>query len=70
MIKFYTGMSFSLFVNKYRIQDVIKELERDEGNSKFTLAYIYSKAGFKNQTTFNKYFKDIMKMTPSEYMKK
>jgi YesN/AraC family two-component response regulator len=67
-IKINRDMNFNAFVNNYRIEK-IKEMIQ-ENNSKFTLEYIYSSSGFKNQSTFNKVFKLIEGITPSEYYKK
>ncbi len=31
--------------------------------------FVYTEAGFKNQSTFNRVFKQIEGMTPSEYIR-
>jgi YesN/AraC family two-component response regulator len=67
-IKVSRNMNFNTFVNTYRI-DKIKEMIQ-ENQSKYTLEYIYSSAGFKNQSTFNKVFKLVEGITPSEYYKR
>ncbi len=69
-IKFYANMNFSLFLNKYRINTIVEEFHKNDDYSRYNMTYIYSKAGFKNQSTFNQSFKFFMKMTPSEYIKK
>ncbi|WP_370567614.1 helix-turn-helix domain-containing protein [Dysgonomonas sp. Marseille-P4677] len=33
------------------------------------MRYIYSSAGFRHQSTFNKVFKELEGITPSEYIK-
>jgi AraC-like DNA-binding protein len=62
-------MNFSTFVNYYRITDAKKQISENYLN-KFTLKYIYTSSGFKNQSTFNKAFKQIEGITPTEYYKK
>lgn len=68
-IQNYEGVNFRTFVNKYRIT-LVKELMEKDLHNKYTISYIYSVAGFRNQSTFNKTFKDIEGITPSEYIKK
>ncbi len=58
-------MNFNFFVNKYRIE-YAKELLENKNNYD-RISDIYRKVGFKQQTTFNKVFKNFVKLTPSEY---
>jgi AraC-like DNA-binding protein len=67
-IKINRDMNFSTFVNIYRINKVKEMIKGNQ--SKFTLEYIYVSSGFRNQSTFNKVFKLIEGMTPSEYYRK
>jgi AraC-like DNA-binding protein len=60
-------INFNVFVNHYRIEKV-KQMMRDSSN-KYTLEYISSSSGFRNQSTFNKAFKSIEGITPSAYSK-
>lgn len=61
--------NFNTFINTYRISYVKQLL--DEGElEKMTLMHIYTEAGFTSQTTFNRTFKQIEGVTPSEYIKK
>lgn len=66
-INMNTNMNFKTFINKYRINQVKQELN-DIDSNKYTLMYIYTSAGFKYQSTFNKVFKQIENITPSEYI--
>ena len=68
-INLNTNMNFKTFVNTHRITQIKKELN-DNDNNKYTLMYIYTNAGFKYQSTFNKVFKQIENITPSEYIAK
>ncbi|MDR2497507.1 MAG: helix-turn-helix domain-containing protein [Tannerellaceae bacterium] len=67
-IKLKRDMSFTTFVNSYRIEKV-KELIRNSRDL-YTIEHIYTSAGFANQSTFNKAFKQIEGVTPSEYATK
>jgi AraC-like DNA-binding protein len=60
------NMNFSLFVNAYRIENV-KYMIRFN-SKKYTLEHIYLSSGFKNQSTFNKAFKQNEGITPTEYI--
>lgn len=63
-----TKMNFNTFINKYRIEYIKNEIEENHINKRYKLIHIYNSAGFKHQSTFNKAFKQFMKMTPSEYI--
>jgi AraC-like DNA-binding protein len=56
---------FNHFVNEYRIKMIKEMILNNYG--KYTLEYIYDTSGFRNQSTFNKTFKQIEGITPSEY---
>ncbi|GEN74053.1 hypothetical protein CLA01_41250 [Chryseobacterium lathyri] len=62
-----TKMNYKTFVNKYRIEQVKTQLS-DVNYDKYNLMYIYTSAGFKHQSTFNKVFKQVENMTPSTYI--
>lgn len=59
--------NFNNYLNIYRINHV-KELLRENDLEKVTLQSIYTEAGFSNQSTFNRVFKQIEHITPSEYI--
>jgi AraC-like DNA-binding protein len=67
-IKIRRDMNYIFFVNTFRIQHV-KDMITQNSLNKYTLEYIYLSSGFKNQSTFNKVFKQIEGVTPSEYYK-
>lgn len=67
-IKLKEDINFSVFLNIYRI-NMIKELIAKDYTNKYTIRYIYTSAGFRHQSTFNKVFKEIEGNTPSEYIK-
>jgi YesN/AraC family two-component response regulator len=62
------NMNFNTFVNTYRIENVKKMIRFN--SKKYTLEHIYLSSGFKNQSTFNKAFKQYEGITPTEYIKK
>ena len=62
-----TQMNFNAFVNHYRI-NLIKALIADGWDRKYTIQHLYTSAGYKNQTTFNKVFKSIEGMNPTDYI--
>ncbi|OVE57109.1 helix-turn-helix domain-containing protein [Chryseobacterium mucoviscidosis] len=61
--------NFNHYINTHRVIYVKNKLHSDELKT-MTLMHIYSEAGFKNQSTFNKVFKKIEGVTPSEYIQK
>lgn len=67
-IKTKDDINFNTFLNRYRI-DMVKSMLNNDYQSKYTIRYIYTFAGFRNQSTFNKAFKQIEDTTPSEYIK-
>ncbi|MCL2597419.1 MAG: helix-turn-helix domain-containing protein [Paludibacter sp.] len=62
------NISFKSFINTNRINAVIEKLNNNE-DKRYTIVYIFTSSGFKNQTTFNTIFKNIIGETPSEYIK-
>lgn len=69
VIKIKEEVNFNVFLNQYRIK-LVKELIAMNYHNKYTIRHIYTSAGFKYQATFNKVFKDIEGITPSEYIKR
>lgn len=62
------GMNFFEYVNYYRIKEFIEIAKSDDAQS-MTFFGIAQDAGFNSKTTFNKSFKKLMGMTPSQYFK-
>lgn len=60
--------NFNHYLNVCRIENVKKLIHENDIN-KVTLMYIYTASGFSNQSTFNRVFKQIEGITPSEYLK-
>ncbi|MBE4949209.1 helix-turn-helix domain-containing protein [Chryseobacterium culicis] len=59
--------NFNNYLNMHRI-DCVKTLLSENDIEKVTLMYIYTEAGFSNQSTFNRVFKQMENITPSEYI--
>ncbi|HYG38641.1 MAG TPA: helix-turn-helix domain-containing protein [Cytophagales bacterium] len=63
------GCNFYDFVNQYRIDAFIQKINNKEHKHHTLLALAYE-TGFNSKTTFNKSFKNYLKITPSAYVKK
>lgn len=66
-IKLCGYSSFCHYINFCRIQ-YVKKLINENGLSKVTLMYIYTSSGFISQSTFNRVFKQVEGITPTEYI--
>lgn len=70
MLNAYKHKPFYRYINEYRIEYfkniVEKAIEKDENINFLSFAY---EAGFKSKSSFNRYFKEIIGKTPSEYYK-
>lgn len=70
MLNAYKNKPFYRYINEYRIEYfkniVEKAIEKDENINFLSFAY---EAGFKSKSSFNRYFKEIIGKTPSEYYK-
>lgn len=60
-----TGKTLFQCLNKIRVEHACKLL----GNSNLTIAQVAWESGFRNQAHFNKQFRQITKLTPTEYVK-
>lgn len=63
-----TGKNFFDFINSYRVQ-VVKEDLKNPLKDHYTIIAIAFDAGFNSKATFNKAFKSIVGITPSQYKK-
>lgn len=66
-IRYSNYSNFNSYLNFYRIEFVV-ELLHSVDLEKVTLQYVYTEAGYKNQSTFNNAFKSFKGVTPSEYL--
>lgn len=67
IIRYKGYKNFNSYLNTFRI-NYVKSLINESDLQKVTLMYIYTEAGFSNQATFNRVFKQIEGITPSEYV--
>jgi len=63
-----TGMNFFDFINKYRIEEVKREIVKTE-NCNLTLLAIALDSGFNSKTSFNTLFKKYENVTPTQFKK-
>ena len=63
--KQYTRKSFSNYLNEMRIQKACKLLLETD----FSIYRISLETGFQNLSNFNRHFKKLMKLTPSQFRK-
>lgn len=61
--------NFYKLVNEFRIEEV-KEKLMDPGFKNYTILGIAFECGFNSKTTFNRIFKKVTGITPTEYVKK
>lgn len=66
----YLGKSFYQYINEYRINQVVEEMERArQNNSVPNILSVAFEAGFHSKSSFNQYFKKTTGLTPSAYLK-
>lgn len=61
--------NFQEFVNSYRIEDAKKMLS-EASHSDWSILDIATASGFSSKATFNRFFKKVVLMTPSDYRQK
>ncbi len=61
--------SFYDYINQYRIAAFVRKIKNREHKDK-TLYSLCLEVGFNSKSTFNKAFKEVLKETPSSYIKK
>jgi AraC-like DNA-binding protein len=59
-------MNFNEYINSYRIEEV-KRLMVDPANQHLKLMSLAYDAGFNSKASFNRIFKKLTDMTPSQY---
>jgi AraC-like DNA-binding protein len=69
IINEYHKQNFFDFINKYRVDEFILRLS-DSQYKNYSLIAIAFDCGFNSKTTFNRYFKKVTDLTPSEYKNK
>lgn len=65
------GMNFNSYINGYRIRYIVDEMEKGATDEcRRTFLELAMNAGFNSKATFNRVFRDITGMTPSQYRRK
>ena len=64
----YLQTRFYEYVNKYRVEEFVACLEKDE-NKKMTLIALSEKCGFSSKSSFYRFFKEVKGTTPAQYVK-
>lgn len=64
----YLNQNFADFINKYRIEEFISNMRKNE-NSKYTLMALAELSGFNSKSSFFRAFKKYTGYTPAEYFK-
>lgn len=67
VINRFHKINFYEFVNQYRV-DEVKRLMNDADNKRFKLISLAYDAGFNSKASFYRIFKQLTKMTPTEYL--
>jgi len=62
------GQNFNDYINKYRVEGIVKKLS-DENNNHLSILAIALDNGFNSKATFNRVFKKKTGKSPSEYRK-
>ncbi|RYF69014.1 MAG: AraC family transcriptional regulator, partial [Cytophagaceae bacterium] len=61
----HTRKTFSTLLNEVRVEQACRHLRE----SKETISQIAAKCGYTNLSNFNRQFKDVMGMSPSDYIR-
>lgn len=62
------GKPFLAFINELRVEEFKNELQ-DPKNKAYTMIYIANQCGFSSKTSFYRIFKEVTKITPTDYKK-
>ena len=62
------GENFETLLNNYRLE-YVKQMLDNNFAEKYTMEYIYSRAGYSSRTTFYENFRKKFKMSPNDYIK-
>jgi AraC-like DNA-binding protein len=67
VINSFENVSFYDYINSLRVAEFIR-IARLPENQKYTLLALAFEVGFNSKSTFNRNFKKVMKVSPSEYL--
>ena len=66
VINTQAGKNFYDFVNRYRVEEVMRRLQ-DPRSAHLTILAIAEESGFNSKSTFNAFFRKVTGLTPSQY---
>ena len=62
------GKNFNDFVNEYRVE-AFKSMLKEDKHKQLSLLGISQECGFNSKATFNRVFKKLTNVSPTEYLK-
>lgn len=68
VIKNRFNKTFNTFINTYRLSLVLERISKQEYKN-YTLLFLAYECGFNSKSTFNRFFKSQIGMTPSQFLK-
>ncbi len=66
----YMKMSFSEYSNKLKIAKIVALLKERKHLRNYTIDALAKEIGYKSTNAFNSNFKKLLKVTPSQFLKK
>lgn len=69
VIRKHKGGNFNYYLNKLRIDYIVRKLESDENFSKYKISYLSQLSGYSSPAAFTKSFTEIVGQNPSEFIK-
>lgn len=63
------GLNFFNYINTLRVEEFKKLVSKPE-SKKYTFLSLAYECGFNSKTTFNRFFKKVTGLSPSEYVNK
>ena len=64
------GCTFYDYINKFRVEESCRILEKMTDTGRINMTEVAEMSGFNSVSTFNRYFRSVMGITPKEYYKK
>ena len=61
------GVTFYDYINKYRIKEACRLMEMMAQEERVNMAEVSRESGFNSISSFNRYFKKMLGITPKEY---
>jgi AraC-like DNA-binding protein len=67
----YLGKSFYQYINEYRIREIVRKMDAyKQMHQTPNILSLAFEVGFNSKSSFNQYFKKVVGLTPSEYLKR